>query len=43
MSIKQATLILGLAVLGLLVPPIPLGLCLMSAAVGAFLAVAVSK
>jgi hypothetical protein len=38
---RQAILILGLAIAGLIVPNFTVGLCLMCAAVGAFLAVAV--
>ena len=42
MNRKQATLILGLAVAGIIVPNFTVGLCLLCAAVGAFLSVILS-
>ena len=42
MNKKQATLILGLAVIGLVVPWFSVGMAFMGAAVGAFLSVILS-
>jgi hypothetical protein len=42
MNTKQIALILGLAIAGIIIPNFTVGLCLMSAAVGAFLAVVLS-
>jgi hypothetical protein len=42
MNRKQVALILGLSIAGIIVPNFTVGLCLMCAAVGAFLAVVIS-